>query len=47
MALQFGLLRDALKDAGADYIINYIPGVAYDLEPLQRYNEEIIPAFAE
>jgi F420-dependent oxidoreductase-like protein len=35
-----------LKDVGADYIINYIPGVAYDHEPMQRYNEEVIPAFA-
>jgi F420-dependent oxidoreductase-like protein len=34
-----------LLDAGANYIINYIPGVAYDHEPLHRYAEEIIPRF--
>lgn len=38
---------NALQDAGIDYLINYIPGVAYDLEPLQRYAEEVIPAFAK
>ena len=36
-----------LQDAGIDYLINYIPGVAYDLEPVQRYAEEIIPAFGK
>ena len=30
---------------GIDYVINYIPGLAYDLEPLQRYEEEVISAF--
>ena len=29
-------------DAGADYIINYIPGLAYDLDPLHRYEEGVI-----
>ncbi len=38
---------NALQEAGIDYLINYIPGVAYDLEPLQRYAEEVIPAFAK
>jgi F420-dependent oxidoreductase-like protein len=37
----------SLRDAGLDYIINYIPGVAYDSEPMQRYAEEVIPAFAK
>jgi F420-dependent oxidoreductase-like protein len=37
---------NSLREAGLDYIINYIPGVAYDLEPIQRYAEEVIPAFA-
>ncbi len=35
-----------LLDAGATYLIVYIPGVAYDLEPLHRFAEEIIPRFA-
>jgi F420-dependent oxidoreductase-like protein len=30
-------------DAGANYIINYIPGLAYDTDPMHRYNEEVIP----
>ncbi|HYH12664.1 MAG TPA: LLM class F420-dependent oxidoreductase [Thermomicrobiales bacterium] len=30
-------------DAGANYIINYIPGLAYDSDLLHRYNEEIMP----
>src|SRR5690606_15282867 len=33
-------------EAGADYFIIYIPGVAYDHEPLQRFAEEIIPRFS-
>jgi F420-dependent oxidoreductase-like protein len=37
---------NSLREAGLDYIINYIPGVAYDLEPIQRYAEEVIPVFA-
>lgn len=36
---------NTLKGDGIDYVINYIPGVAYDLEPMQRYHEEVIPAF--
>ncbi|HEV2128409.1 MAG TPA: LLM class F420-dependent oxidoreductase [Thermomicrobiales bacterium] len=30
-------------DAGINYAINYIPGLAYDTEPMHRYNEEVIP----
>jgi F420-dependent oxidoreductase-like protein len=33
-------------DAGIDYLLAYIPGVAYDHEPLQRFAEEVIPRFA-
>jgi F420-dependent oxidoreductase-like protein len=33
-------------EAGADYFIIYIPGVAYDHEPLQRLNSELLPAFS-
>ena len=37
----------ALVDVGIDYIINYIPGVAYDTEAMQMYSNEVIPAFAK
>lgn len=37
---------EALVEAGSDYIITYIPGVAYDHEPLHRFAEEIIPRFS-
>lgn len=30
-------------DVGANYIINYIPGLAYDLDPLHLYEEGVIP----
>ena len=30
-------------DAGIDYAINYIPGLAYDTEPMHRYSEDVIP----
>jgi F420-dependent oxidoreductase-like protein len=33
-------------DAGADYMIVYIPGVAYDHEPLQRFATDVIPQFS-
>jgi F420-dependent oxidoreductase-like protein len=36
----------ALSDAGIDYVIVYIPNVAHDREPIARFAEEIIPAFA-
>jgi len=32
-------------EAGADYVITYIPGLAYDQEPLQLFADEIIPGF--
>lgn len=35
-----------LIEAGADYIIAYMPGVAYDQTPLRRYAQEVIPHFA-
>jgi F420-dependent oxidoreductase-like protein len=34
------------RDAGADYVITYIPRVAYDHELLLRFAEEVIPQFA-
>ncbi|GAA1622771.1 F420-dependent oxidoreductase-like protein [Actinoplanes couchii] len=36
---------ERLAEAGADYFIVYIPRVAYDHEPLQRFAEEVIPRF--
>jgi alkanesulfonate monooxygenase SsuD/methylene tetrahydromethanopterin reductase-like flavin-dependent oxidoreductase (luciferase family) len=35
----------SLVDAGIDYVIVYIPRIAYDQEPLHRFAEEIIPQF--
>ena len=37
----------ALVDVGIDYIINYIPGVAYETEAMQVYANEVIPTFAK
>jgi hypothetical protein len=34
-----------LLDAGTDYVIVYIPGVAYDHTPLHRFADEIISRF--
>ncbi len=34
-----------MVDAGIDYFIIYMPGVAYDQEPLRRFAREVIPAF--
>lgn len=34
---------EQLVEAGADYVIVYMPSLAYDHEPLQRFAEEIIP----
>ncbi|GAA4992127.1 LLM class F420-dependent oxidoreductase [Actinopolymorpha pittospori] len=36
----------SLVEAGSDYLITYIPGVAYDHEPLHRFAEEVIPRFS-
>ena len=36
----------AVVDAGIDYIIVYMPRVAYDQSPVRRFAEEIIPRFA-
>jgi F420-dependent oxidoreductase-like protein len=35
-----------LIEAGIDYFIIYIPGVAYDQEPLDRFETEVIPQLA-
>jgi len=39
-------LRPAI-DAGIDYVIFYIPRIAYDHGPLQQLAEEVISQFAE
>jgi F420-dependent oxidoreductase-like protein len=36
---------ERMAEAGADYLILYIPRVAYDHEPLHRFAEEVIPQF--
>lgn len=38
-------LVEGAVEAGADYVIAYIPGTAYDPEPMQRFAEEVIPRF--
>jgi len=43
---QIGERIQAAVDAGMDYAIVYIPGVAYDHEPLHRFAEEVIPKFS-
>jgi len=43
---EIGAKVQALLDAGADYIISYIPGLAYDHEPMERYAQEVISSFA-
>ena len=37
---------ESMIEAGIDYFIIYIPGVAYDQEPLQRFESEVIPRLA-
>jgi len=32
-----------LKEAGATYVLAYIPRVAYDHEPLHRFAQDVIP----
>ncbi len=36
---------EQVVEAGADYVIVYIPRVAYDHEPLHRFAQEVIPQF--
>jgi F420-dependent oxidoreductase-like protein len=38
---------EGLIDAGINYFIIYIPGLADDLEPLRRFESEVIPRLAE
>jgi len=37
---------DGLFEAGIDYVLAYIPRVAYDHTPLQRWAREVLPRFA-
>jgi len=37
---------ETLIEAGIDYFIIYVPGVAYDQEPLHRFESEVIPRLA-
>lgn len=36
----------SVVDAGIDYLIVYLPRIAYDQTPVRRFAEEIIPRFA-
>lgn len=35
-----------MVEAGIDYVIVYLLRLAYDQDPLRRFDREIIPAFA-
>lgn len=37
---------EQLAEVGIEYVIAYIPGVAYDHEPMQRFAEDVVPAFS-
>ena len=37
---------ERLAEAGIEYVIVYIPGVAYDHEPMLRFAEDVVPAFS-
>ena len=37
---------ERMAAAGADYVIVYVPRVAYDHEPMQRFASEVISQFA-
>jgi hypothetical protein len=37
---------ERIAAAGADYVIVYVPRVAYDHEPMQRFAADVIPQFA-
>lgn len=36
----------AISDAGANYVIVYLAGLAYDTDMINRFSEEVIPRFA-
>jgi F420-dependent oxidoreductase-like protein len=37
---------ERLAESGIDYVNVYIPGVAYDHEPMQRFAADVVPAFS-
>jgi F420-dependent oxidoreductase-like protein len=37
---------ESMIEAGIDYVIIYIPSIAYDQEPMQRFESEVIPRLA-
>ena len=37
---------ERIAEAGADYVIVYVPRVAYDHEPMLRLASEVVPQFA-
>ena len=43
---QIGERMQPLVEAGAEYIIVYLPRLAYDQEPVRRFAREVIPQFA-
>ncbi|TCM46002.1 LLM class F420-dependent oxidoreductase [Kribbella sp. VKM Ac-2568] len=43
-AKQISAHLEQLEEAGIEYVIAYIPGVAYDHEPLQRFAEDVTSA---
>ncbi len=45
-AKQLSLHLEQLAEVGIEYVIAYIPGVAYDHEPLQRFAGDVVPAFS-
>jgi F420-dependent oxidoreductase-like protein len=44
-AKQLRIQLEQLAEIGIEYVVVYIPGVAYDHEPLQRFAEDVVPAF--
>jgi F420-dependent oxidoreductase-like protein len=37
---------ESMIEAGIDYVIIYMPSIAYDQEPMQRFESEVIPRLA-
>ena len=37
---------EQLAEVGIEYVIAYIPGVAYDHEPLQRFAQDVVPGLS-
>jgi F420-dependent oxidoreductase-like protein len=44
---ELGEKVEAVLAAGADYVIFYVPGLAYDLEPMHLLEEEIVAKFSK